>query len=199
MKTVYGIITILEKSENPRVFRTWTDLVKSCQLPGELLSPVPHFTWHVAESYQHPEVIRILEDFSRKRKPFRVQATGLGLFTGSSPTLYVPILKKIRLIRIHRKLSQQVTPFSEGAFEYYMPDQWVPHVTIASGVDLPHHLACALEQLVYREIRIDITVDHLALGHFTLGGAWGIDNTFHFGRKEDVLGVQDSFQKEQEA
>ena len=182
MKTVYGIVTILDERENAQVYQALKDLVDACGLPQDMLSPVPHFTWHVAAGYQQPEVDQLLQAVTIKAKTFRVAAFGLGLFTGATPVLHVPIMKKIRMIRFHSNLYKKISPLAQAPSKYYTPDNWIPHITIAQGIELPHYLACALERLAYQEIRIDIKVNHLALGYLHVGESWGISNTYDFSR-----------------
>lgn len=180
MTTFYGIITLLRENKNPLVYQAWKDLIHECGLPAEILSPVPHFTWHVSQGYDLEKVQLVLEQIAQKVKPFQVQASGLGLFTGAEPVLLLPIMKRIRLIRLHRRLFERIVTLASEPSEYYTPDNWIPHITIAYSDLFPERLSCAIERLAYREIQIEIPVDHLALGYFTAGKSWGIMREFEF-------------------
>lgn len=183
MTTFYGIVTLLREKRNPQVFRAWKELVDECGLPAENLSPVPHFTWHVCKGYDLEAAQVVLEQFAQKTRVFRVQVNGLGLFTGAEPVLFLPVMKKIRMIYLHRRLWKQMASLSFEPLEYYTPDNWIPHVTIAFGDLPPGRLSCAIERLVYRQIRLEIPVDHLALGYYKVGESWGTIREFEFGRK----------------
>jgi 2'-5' RNA ligase len=184
--TFYGIITLLREDRDPHVYFAWKELVNQCELPAEMLPPVPHFTWHVSRGYDLEMTNFALGQLAHKTKPFQVQASGLGLFTGAEPVLFLPVMKRIRLIRLHRRLWEMVSPLSSEPSNYYTPDNWIPHITLAFGDLYPERLTCAVERLAYREIQIEIPVDHLALGFFTAGESWGIIREFNFGKKGGI-------------
>jgi 2'-5' RNA ligase len=171
---IYGILTILNESRNPELYQTWRELEASCQLPREFLTPVPHITWHVAGSYTLPELQEILARWTAHKRAITAQASGLGIFSGPSPVIYVRVFKDQRLINFQRSLWKAVIHSAEEPSAYYAPDAWMPHITLAYGEIPPDRLGCAIQALAYKVIRFKFTVDHVALGYLHEDNTWGI-------------------------
>ena len=147
-----GIITLLEEDPNSKILRAWNELREACGFPEENLTSVPHLTWHIAENYELPDLKERLFVWSAGKRPFRVQAAGLGLFTGPEPVVYVPVVKSPHLARFHQKLIKQILPLSVGPSVFYSPAVWMPHITLAFGMIEPERLGCTVQTLAYRKI-----------------------------------------------
>ncbi len=177
---LYGIITLLKEDSNPKIFQAWKELREACDLPDVNLAAVPHLTWHIAENYELPGLKDRLSGWAAERRPFRVQAAGLGLFTGPEPVVYVPVLKSSHLARFHQKLIKQILPLSIGPSRYYSPAAWTPHITLAFGMIEQEQLGCTVQTLAYRTIQIEFWVDHFALGFNDIEENWGIKEIIPF-------------------
>jgi 2'-5' RNA ligase len=51
---------------------------------------------------------------------------------------------------------------SSGVVQYYHPEQWVPHITLAQGDVTPESLAAAVKRLAQRRFVWRIRVDTIA-------------------------------------
>jgi 2'-5' RNA ligase len=162
----YGIITELSERQNPRVFQTWSALKVSCGLSPESLSPFPHLTWLVADDFDLPALKAALMEFAAGRRLYPAQASGLGLFTGDQPVVYIPVLKTPRLSNTHRHLWGKVFPLACNPSTLYAPPAWTPHITLAYGNLRPDDLACAVQRLAYQPIHLEFKIDHIALGYW---------------------------------
>jgi 2'-5' RNA ligase len=94
-----------------------------------------------------------------------VLTTGLGIFTGEVPVIYIPLLKNPNLIAFHGHLWERLNGVGIGASHYYSPRRWAPHITLAHGDVDQEALVCALAKLAFREFNWEIIVDNLAFAY----------------------------------
>ena len=162
---MHGIISLLDQEHHHKVQTIWHELETTCGLGGIKTAPQPHFSWQVAENYDLDRVRDILEEISCYTRPFVVHTNGLGIFTGETPVLYIPIVKDTHLCQFHNKLWEQMQKLSQGMSPYYSPQDWVPHITLAVG-DVTHfNLGCALEKMAFQTYSWDITINNLILAY----------------------------------
>ena len=160
---MYGIITLLDDTLNNRVERIWKLLKAECGLEAIFQTPVPHFTWHIAEQYDISQLEPALQELSKDFRPITVRTVGIGIFTGLSPVVYLSINKTERLIAYHQRIWRQVEPAATGSSPLYAPPSWMPHITLAID-DVDHNrLACAIHRLAPETYDWEILVDHLVL------------------------------------
>ena len=100
---------------------------------GVYATPHPHFSYHVARSYDLDNLVPRLDGLIHATVPFQVKATGLGVFTGQSPVLYIPIVRSQALTQFHNTLWSELAACATGSLAYYGPEQWLPHITLGSG------------------------------------------------------------------
>jgi 2'-5' RNA ligase len=178
---MYAIVSLLDDRHYPRLKELWRELEYDCSLTGITITPIPHFSWHIAAEYDFKRLEERLAEIAASAEPFRVHTGGLGLFTGESPVVYIPVVKDMILTRFHKRLWEGVHPTAIGATSHYSPDVWVPHITLAHGDVKPGKLGCAMEKLAFRSYDWQIRVDHLALVYQFSGQVGKIQSKFPFG------------------
>lgn len=176
---VFAIASLLDPRADKATHELWLKLENECQLKGIRLTPTPHFSWLGAEGYDYPIVKKVLAKMTKRMAPFRVQTSGLGLFTSPYPVLYLPIVKNRRLLEYHEQMHRHVEPFVQQPNRFYTPDAWVPHVTLANRDVTPEKLNCAVSGLLYRPLSFEITVDHLVM-IYSIGDEVGMMDRFDF-------------------
>lgn len=176
---VMAVASLLNPEADKTTHALWMRLEKSCGLRGIRLTPTPHFSWLVAKQYQTPEIIANLKAIANEMTPFKVRTSGLGIFTGSDPVIYLPLVKTRSMLTFHERLNELIMPCSIEPNPYYTPDRWVPHVTLATKDVDPENLACAVSGMIDRQLDIEITVDHLAL-LYAIDGQVGLAGRFDF-------------------
>ncbi len=155
-----GIASLLDQAASQHVERLWRELETDCGLVGVRVTPFPHFSWQVTEGYDLPRLKTTLQKTARGMQPFVVHTAGLGLFTGESPVIYVPIVREKSLLRLHEMLWERTKKLAIRPASYYAPDQWIPHITLAYGdVDM-ESLGCALRTLAVQSFDWEIKVDN---------------------------------------
>ena len=94
-------------------------------------APFAHFTLQMAEDYDWPGLEAALVDFAQRQKPIPIRTVGLLTVTGPSTGIAIEPYRDARLAEFHAELWEVVTPFARGQVApFYLPDRWVPHVTV---------------------------------------------------------------------
>jgi 2'-5' RNA ligase len=179
---MFAIATLLDPNSDMKTRDFWQLLEKDCGLAGINTTPLPHFSWQGADDYPVDKVEQILKDITGKLTPFIVQTAGLGLFTGSIPVLYLAVVKTEPLMKVHRAIWDAVGPLAIGLNRHYSPDLWMPHITIAYQDLNEDNLACAVKNLIFRPVNLEIRVEQLAL-LYQIEEDTGVRSFFQFGDK----------------
>jgi len=160
---MYAIISTLDTDSAKIVSDLWQRLCKSCGLKEIYNLSTPHFTWFLAEGLDHGKVMPLIRQIASMRDPFKVHTFGLGIFSGEKPVLYLPIVKFVEMIHLHRAIWNQIQPYGEDPELYYSPRLWVPHITLALKDLTKENLACAVNAIAFDPIELFIAVNNLAL------------------------------------
>ena len=180
---MYAIATLLDPNSDAQTRDFWQLLEKDCGLAGIKTAPLPHFSWQGADNYPVSEVEQILIKTTGQLAPFIVRTAGLGLFTGVVPVLYLALVKTEVLMKVHRSLWEMVGPLATGLNYRYSPDLWMPHITIAYQDLDAEKLACAVKNLIFRPLELEIHVDQLAL-LYQIDEETGVRSKYPFGEKD---------------
>lgn len=161
---MHGIVSLLDDDHYQMVEDVWRGLEETLGLRGVYVTPFPHFSYHVADHYDVEELEPILQEFAAQTAPFEVLTTGLGIFTGGIyPVIYANVARSPTLSAVNAALWSKVEAVSAGIVEYYHPEQWVPHVTLAHGDIRQEQLAEAIRVLSQWDFTWQIAVDNVAL------------------------------------
>jgi 2'-5' RNA ligase len=160
---MHGIVTVLDESLSAHVRSLWDGLEKECGLTGIKITPTPHFTWQIAGDYDFAQLESVLKSIAASAKPFTMRCSGLGIFTGENPVLYISIVRDEQLSRFHRLIWERLLEFSETPSPYYSPPAWMPHITLAHRDLTMQDLPCALRSLAMQSFSWEARVDNLAL------------------------------------
>ena len=160
---MHGIVSLLDNDHNQLVEELWADLEREFSVHGVYVTPYPHFSYHVAQVYDVDKMEPVLQRITSNITTFNVKTSGLGVFTGTSPVLYIPVVRSLELTQLHEELWQEISPVSSGVQEYYNPDQWMPHITIGFGDISKDKLLQMIPLLAERDFNWEFTVDNIAL------------------------------------
>ena len=92
----------------------------------------PHITLVRCEDSDPELLIRCAADFAESFRRRPIPLVSLSLFTGDSPVLWLGPLITAEFLADHRRLCEQLPRPNHGN---YQPDRWVPHATVAAGMD----------------------------------------------------------------
>lgn len=174
---MYALTTLFDLESDINFACMWQKLKNKCNLvPANEVSFV-HLSWQGASAYQVEPAKNIIHNISTQTRSFKVGVSGVGIFTGPEPVLYLNVVKNRALMDLHDTLWGKLSPFAEGFNAYYEPNDWVPHITLVYGMLLPEDLSCAVTELMYEPFSFELPIDNLAL-IFLRDGSVGIDSRF---------------------
>ena len=159
---MHGVVSLLDAQHDQAVHELWAELADSQGLNGISITPIPHFSYHVAQAYNDNLLEQTVIDLADELAPFEVQTSGLGIFTGPNPVLYIPVTRTAMLSRIHERVYERVVQHSTGEVGYYQPPTWTPHITLAHGDLTPDNLSAVMRLLSGRNFDWRIPIDNLA-------------------------------------
>src|SRR6266480_4538429 len=160
---MHGIVSLLDSDHNQQVEELWVELERRFSVRGVYITPYPHFSYHVAQDYDVDKLEPILQHITSNITTFKVRTSGLGVFTGNSPVLYIPVARNLELTQLHQELWEKLSTTSAGIVNYYHPEQWMPHINIGFGDISKDILSQIVPFLAERDFSWEITVNNIAL------------------------------------
>lgn len=127
--------------------------------------PSPHLSYQGATKYDFDRLEDRIQAFAKRTHGFRIRAGGLGIFTGLTPTLYIPVVRTQELSRFQRALWTGTNSTGSGLNPLYQPEVWVPHITLARGMR-PQTLTRVVGRISRFEVGLDVRVANLAIIEF---------------------------------
>ena len=159
-----ALVTVLDHDHADDVRAMWAEVEETFGVAVQYAKPFTHFSYHVAaDEYDLDRVGPVLDEIATKHPPFTVRTTGLGVFTGSEPVIYVSVERSEELDHLHHDLWESCTPRFGIGLPYYAPDAWVPHVTLAQGARTRSRLPEITSALEARDLEWELAVDNLAV------------------------------------
>lgn len=181
-----GVVSLLDNEHYALVESIWAELEREFGVRGIYVTPFPHFSYQVAESYAVEAVEATLRETALSAQPFKIRTAGLGIFNVTHPVLYIPIVRSPELSALHEHLWQRLAPAANSAPEYYRPEMWMPHITLAHGDINQDKLAEIVRAFGERQFHWEINVNNLSLIYDT-GTEQGLRCRYNFnGAKHDA-------------
>lgn len=95
----------------------------------------PHITLASFECENISEFIDNLKDFLKNEKSFKVNFSSIGIFPFGKKVVYLSPVLDSNLSGIHQRFYESFDSEDLNYTVHYLPDNWVPHCTIASRLD----------------------------------------------------------------
>ncbi|MFW5708709.1 MAG: 2'-5' RNA ligase family protein [Chloroflexota bacterium] len=160
---MYGVVSLLDGKYTAIIEEIWDTFQRNFGVHGVHVTPIPHFSYHVAENYDISQLDELLELFTRQIEPFTIRTSGLGIFTGPEPVLYIPVVPDGNLLSIHRRIWQAIDATAQGSSLYYQPVEWRPHITLTQGGVDHDMLPQVIRVLSERNFNWNIEIDNLSI------------------------------------
>lgn len=156
-----GIISILDEANREIYQQLLRDLMRDL---GVRLAyePLAHFSYHVSTDYDTEQLLPLLEQTTWQMEPFVVQVSGLGVFTGAEPVIYATIVRSRQLAKLQEALWDLADRCCPAPHELYHPDNWVPHITLLNGAELPFRMPYVMEWLTERNFYHQVLVNNIS-------------------------------------
>jgi 2'-5' RNA ligase len=179
---MHGIVSLLDDKHYQLVENLWAELEQEFVVRGVYITPYPHFSYQIAQHYNVEQLEPILQRSAASQAAFQVKSSGLSIFTGSHPVLYIPVVRSPELTRFHQELWPEISTAGSGISDYYLPANWMPHITIGFGDINKVNLSHIVRSLTERDFNWEITVDNVALIYDT-GTKQELKSRFDFGKR----------------
>ena len=177
---MHGIVSLLDDEHYARVESIWEQLERELGVSGIYSTPFPHFSYQVAEGYDTAAVEGVLQAIASRIAPFKIRTAGLGIFNVTHPVLYIPVVRSPVLSALHETLWTEIAKLATGAPEYYRPEMWMPHITLAHGDIDWDKLTDIVRALRENQFHWEATVNNLSVIYDT-GTEQGLRCRFNFG------------------
>lgn len=157
-----GFVTQLEMPHLERVQEIQAELKDRFGLvvPEEMF--LPHFSYHVAERYDERAVFDRMARLASETAVFSLHASGVAVFPGDESIVYIPICRTPALHSLHQRLVTAVHPHAINPIDYYLPQRWLPHITLAQGETDPVKRGAILNWLIDEQINWRLTVSSIS-------------------------------------
>ncbi len=158
-----AIASLLNLELNHGSKQVWDLLEIRCREFGMESMPIPHFSWQVADDYDLDQLIPAVSGLVSTWQAFTVRTVGLGLFTGISPVLYLPIIKTKCLMEKQQQLWELGYGFGKEVSPLYSPDNWIPHVTLIHQGFTLANASCVIDDLYQRTLNMEFMVQKVEI------------------------------------
>ena len=179
---MHGVVSLLDNKHYQLVENLWAELEREFAVRGVYITPYPHFSYQIAQAYNVELLEPILQTFASGQATFQVKTSGLGIFNGPHPVLYVPVVRSPELTQFHQALWPEISTAGSGISDYYHSANWMPHITIGFGDINKENLSHIVRSLAERDFNWEITVDNVALIYDT-GAKQELRSRFAFGKR----------------
>ena len=160
---VFALAALLDGPHTDKVHQIWEVLERECGLKALDVPPYPHVSFHGASEYHLEDLDHQLREITTGIDTFRIHTTGLGVFTGSLPVVYIPVVASKTLLEIHQLLWEKTSQFGTQVNMLYQPDSWVPHITVLHDEIDTDCLNCIFSQFIETPFAWDIEINRLAV------------------------------------
>lgn len=126
-------------------------------------TPEPHLTYQIVEPADLEQLKQGLHEVVRTTEPFVAHTTGLGMFPGDNPVIYIPVLRSDELNLLHHRVLELAAPLCSRTDKFSTPDLWLPHVSLALHDTTPALLGPVLQFLNNQTFNLALEITNLAI------------------------------------
>jgi len=164
---MFSILSLVNNPAEGEIQKIMDAILPVKQVKTPIIWKYPHFTWHSAEDYDRVGLEKEFKVIANQIIRFTVRVTGLGVFTGKTRILFLPILKTTELADLQQFISTSVQKLSSRPSEYCTPEKWIPHITILSNPEDQHWIPDAIQKLTNQKIDFEMEINNIAFGQYT--------------------------------
>ena len=141
----------------------------------------PHLTLACFNDVDEEACAETLRAFARSHRRMPAHIGSIGMFTDTKTIFAAPIMTA-EMYRMQAELHEQLKPYDATGWEWYAPDRWAPHCTLALIKGEEDSVFYRASELLLREFRkmsgefaaiglVKITLPVREIGTMALGGA----------------------------
>ncbi len=158
-----AITSLLNTQNADRINRLIQSLETEFGLDDVQATPDPHITYQLAGVRKRSALRQVLHEVARRTKPFMAHTTGLGIFPGPNPVIYIPVLRSDALNQLHYRIHQATAPLCLRTDKFSGPDCWLPHISLALHDTTPELLGPVMQYLNCQTFDLKLAITNLAI------------------------------------
>ncbi|SNR62598.1 MULTISPECIES: 2'-5' RNA ligase family protein [Hymenobacter] len=158
-----AITSLLNSQSAERINRLIKNLETEFGLDDVQATPDPHITYQLAGVRKLSALKQVLRDVARTTRPFVAHTTGLGVFPGPNPVIYIPVLRSDDLNLLHHRILQATAPLCLRTDKFSGPDCWLPHISLALHDTTPELLGPVLQYLNQQTFNLKLVINNIAI------------------------------------
>ena len=112
----------------------------------------PHITLAVFNDVDENKCIHLLEEFVKEVNVIPAFLDSVGMFNDTKTIFLNPTMTK-SMYQLQADLHEKLKEFDTKGWEWYLPDGWVPHCTIALNSEDQEEIFYKTSQLILREFK----------------------------------------------
>jgi 2'-5' RNA ligase len=159
---MFAITSLLNPRNAMRINRIVKGLETKFGLDDVQETPDPHLTYLLTGTRRLNELKAMLQEVAATTPPFSAFTTGLGVFPGANPVIYIPVLRSNDLNLLHQRVLDVTAPLCRAG-TYYTPDLWLPHISLALHDTTPDLLGPVLRHLNQETYNLRLNINNLAI------------------------------------
>ena len=162
-RPMLAITTLLNAQNANRINRLIESLEAEFGLDDVQATPDPHITYQLAGVRKRDALRRVLRDVARQTQPFVAHTSGLGVFPGPNPVIYIPVLRSDALNQLHHRIRQATAPLCLRTDKFSGPDCWLPHISLALHDTTPELLGPVMQYLNQHTFNLRLAITNIAI------------------------------------
>jgi len=163
---MHGVVTVLVEPYYERVEQLWQGLKQRFGVGNPKATAVPHFSYHISPEYDLDTLKQVLLETAVASPPFTTKTTGIGIFPGEAPVIYLPVARTPELQALHNVLWPRLQSIAQGnapQSTYYATSNWFPHITLGHSDIRTDNLGPIVTWLNSQSLAWEIQVTNLTL------------------------------------
>ncbi len=158
-----AITTLLSAPHAALINRIIKKLERKFGIDDVQATPDPHLTYQLAGVQKLSALKEVLADVAATTAPFAAFTTGLGVFPGERPVIYIPVLRSDALNALHHRIIAATAPLCLRTDKFSGPDCWLPHISLALHDTTPDLLGPVLNFLNEETYNLKLEVNNIAI------------------------------------
>ena len=174
-----GAVILFDEEAEATIRGSWTALADA-GISRSMLAPGirPHLSLSVCDGSDLPRLRTRLGSLAEETEGFALGLPSLGVFADTG-VLYLAVTPRRALFALHRRVDSVCAAGSRALEDWYRPDGWMPHVTLAFGLDADG-LAAAIRLLAGAPRKLTARAESLALIEGD-GTGWTVHDAWRLG------------------
>lgn len=131
MTDIVGIVAIVKDELKNEILKLWSIAEKKYNSKDVQSFDHPNLGFQGGQCENISSLKRDMLDLSSTIAPFEIVVNGFGYFEHPTNVIYLKVIKTEKLKRLHKNINDLLSEHCSNIFEFYTPENWIPHITVA--------------------------------------------------------------------